>query len=218
MKSFVRTYDIIVIGAGHAGCEAALAAARMGCRVLLTVIDLDKVAAMPCSPLHRRDGQRPTGQGDRRSGRPNGPHHRPDGHSIPHPEYQKGDRQSSPTRTQNDKSRYHTAMKRVLENTPGLDLKQAMIEQLVVEDGRVVGVVDHTGFSHGCRAVIPGNRNLFQRFGSTSGDRSIKAGRAGEFASYAPARQPAGIGVCHGSHENRHASPFASGNDRFFTL
>ena len=45
-----RTYDIVVIGAGHAGCEAALAAARMGCTVLLVVIDLDKVAAMPCSP------------------------------------------------------------------------------------------------------------------------------------------------------------------------
>ena len=45
-----KKYDIIVVGAGHAGCEAALAAARMGCSVLLTAIDLDKLAAMPCSP------------------------------------------------------------------------------------------------------------------------------------------------------------------------
>jgi len=45
-----KTYDVLVIGAGHAGCEAALAAARMGCRVLLLAIDLDKLAAMPCSP------------------------------------------------------------------------------------------------------------------------------------------------------------------------
>jgi len=45
-----KKYDIIVIGAGHAGCEAALSSARMGCSVLLVAIDLDKVAAMPCSP------------------------------------------------------------------------------------------------------------------------------------------------------------------------
>jgi tRNA uridine 5-carboxymethylaminomethyl modification enzyme len=50
MKHSNSKYDIIVVGAGHAGCEAGLAAARMGCRVLLMAIDLDKVAAMPCSP------------------------------------------------------------------------------------------------------------------------------------------------------------------------
>jgi tRNA uridine 5-carboxymethylaminomethyl modification enzyme len=50
MDLYKKTYDIIVIGAGHAGCEAALAAARMGCSTLLVAIDLDKVAVMPCSP------------------------------------------------------------------------------------------------------------------------------------------------------------------------
>ncbi len=50
ISSYTKNYDIIVIGAGHAGCEAALAAARMGCSVLLMAIDLDKLAAMPCSP------------------------------------------------------------------------------------------------------------------------------------------------------------------------
>ena len=48
MAHYNKSYDIIVVGAGHAGCEAALAAARMGCSVLLMAIDLDKVAAMPC--------------------------------------------------------------------------------------------------------------------------------------------------------------------------
>ena len=50
MTFYNNTYDIIVVGAGHAGCEAALAASRMGCSVLLMAIDLDKIAAMPCSP------------------------------------------------------------------------------------------------------------------------------------------------------------------------
>ena len=50
MSTYTKSYDLIVVGGGHAGCEAALAGARMGCRVLLVAIDLDKVAAMPCSP------------------------------------------------------------------------------------------------------------------------------------------------------------------------
>jgi tRNA uridine 5-carboxymethylaminomethyl modification enzyme len=50
MACYPKKYDVIVVGAGHAGCEAALAAARMGCSILLLAIDLDKIAAMPCSP------------------------------------------------------------------------------------------------------------------------------------------------------------------------
>ncbi len=50
MAFYKTKYDVVVVGAGHAGCEAALAAARMGCSVLLMAIDLDKLAAMPCSP------------------------------------------------------------------------------------------------------------------------------------------------------------------------
>jgi len=183
MTSFSRTYDIVVIGAGHAGCEAALAAARMGCRVLLAVIDLDKVAAMPCSPSI---GGMAKGQLVKEIDALGGQMARiTDQTAI---QYRTLNTKKGPavhsTRTQNDKARYHTAMKRVLENTPGLDLKQAMIERLVVENGQIAGVIDYTGFGHGCRAVILAAGTFFSGLVHI-GDRSIKAGRAGEFASYA---------------------------------
>ncbi len=137
MTSFSRTYDIIVIGAGHAGCEAALAGARMGCAVLLVVIDLDKVAAMPCSPSI---GGMAKGQLVKEIDALGGQMARvTDQTAI---QYRTLNTKKGPavhsTRTQNDKARYHAAMKSVLEQTPRLDLKQAMIECLVVEDGQVV--------------------------------------------------------------------------------
>jgi tRNA uridine 5-carboxymethylaminomethyl modification enzyme len=183
MSNFARTYDIVVIGAGHAGCEAALAAARMGCTVLLVVIDLDKVAAMPCSPSI---GGMAKGQLVKEIDALGGEMARiTDATAI---QYRTLNTKKGPavqsTRTQNDKARYHTAMKRVLERTSGLDLKQAMIEQLVVERDRVVGVVDHTGFAYGCRAVVLATGTFLSGLVHI-GDRSIKAGRAGEFASYA---------------------------------
>jgi tRNA uridine 5-carboxymethylaminomethyl modification enzyme len=183
VTSFSRTYDIIVIGAGHAGCEAALAGARMGCAVLLVVIDLDKVAAMPCSPSI---GGMAKGQLVKEIDALGGQMARvTDQTAI---QYRTLNTKKGPavhsTRTQNDKARYHTAMKSVLEQTPRLDLKQAMIECLVVEDGQVVGVTDHTGFGYGCRAVSLAT-GTFLSGRVHIGDRSIKAGRAGEFASYA---------------------------------
>ncbi|UCD77960.1 MAG: tRNA uridine-5-carboxymethylaminomethyl(34) synthesis enzyme MnmG, partial [Desulfobacterales bacterium] len=87
------------------------------------------------------------------------------------------------SRTQNDKIRYHMAMKAVVESQPGLDLKQALVERLIVEDNRIVGVEDYTGFGYQAAAVILATGTFLSGLVHI-GFNSIKAGRAGEFASY----------------------------------
>jgi tRNA uridine 5-carboxymethylaminomethyl modification enzyme len=179
-------YDIIVVGAGHAGCEAALAAARMGCRVLLMAIDLDKVAAMPCSPSI---GGMAKGQLVKEIDALGGEMARiTDQTAI---QYRTLNTKKGPavhsSRTQNDKARYHIAMKRVIESQANLDLKQAMVERLVVEANRVVGVEDHTGFGYQAAAVVLATGTFLSGLVHI-GFNSFKAGRAGEFAAYGLAR------------------------------
>ena len=182
MTSNTRKYDIIVVGAGHAGCEAALAAARMGCSVLLLAIDLDKIAAMPCSPSI---GGMAKGQLVREIDALGGEMAKVTDQSAI--QYKTLNTKKGPavqsTRTQNDKKRYHMAMKAVLERQPGLDVKQGLVEHLVIEGNRVAGVADHTGFGYSAPTVILAT-GTFLRGLVHIGFTSIKAGRAGEFASY----------------------------------
>ena len=182
MVFYSKKYDVIVVGAGHAGCEAALAAARMGCQVLLMAIDLDKVAAMPCSPSV---GGMAKGQLVREIDALGGEMAKiTDQTAI---QYRTLNTRKGPavhsTRTQNDKIRYHIAMKAVLERQPNLDLKQAMVERLVVEDGQISGVEDLTGFGYQAPAVILATGTFLSGLVHI-GFKSVKAGRAGEFAAY----------------------------------
>lgn len=187
MTVYGKTYDIIVVGAGHAGCEAALAPARMGLRVLLLAIDLDKVAAMPCSPSI---GGMAKGQLVKEVDALGGEMARiTDRTAISYKvlNTKKGPAVQS-SRTQNDKKRYHMAMKAALEAEPLIDLKQALVESLVVEGGRVVGVVDHTGFAYSAEAVILATGTFLGGLVHI-GYSAIQAGRAGEFAAYGLADQ-----------------------------
>jgi tRNA uridine 5-carboxymethylaminomethyl modification enzyme len=192
MTASAATYDVIVVGAGHAGCEAALAAARMGCRVLLLAIDLDKLAAMPCSPSI---GGMAKGQLVKEIDALGGEMARiTDQTAIQFRTLntRKGAAVHS-SRTQNDKQRYHIAMKRVVEAQLGLDLKQALVERLLLEAGRVVGVEDHTGFRYAAGAVVLAT-GTFLGGRVHIGFRAIPAGRAGEFAAEALAGQLREIG------------------------
>ena len=173
---------MIVVGAGHAGCEAALAASRMGCGVLLFAIDIDKLASMPCSPSI---GGMAKGQLVKEIDALGGEMARIADKTAM--QYKTLNMKKGPavraTRTQNDKNRYHIEMKSVIEKQENLDLKQGLVENLLVEDGVVRGVCDHTGFCYHAEAVVLAVGTFFSgrvHIGMTS----IKAGRAGEFASY----------------------------------
>jgi tRNA uridine 5-carboxymethylaminomethyl modification enzyme len=192
MVVYQKKYDIIVVGAGHAGCEAALAAARMGCSVLLFAIDLDKVASMPCSPSI---GGMAKGQLVKEIDALGGEMAKiTDKTAI---QYRTLNTKKGPavhsSRTQNDKMRYHMAMKAVIEQQPNLDLKQAMVERLVVEGDRIVGVEDQTGFGYQGDAVILSTGTFLSGLVHI-GFNSIKAGRAGEFAAYGIASQLKDLG------------------------
>jgi len=183
MKSYYpKKYDVIVVGAGHAGCEAALATARMGCSVLLMTIDLDGIAKMPCSPSI---GGVAKGQLVKEIDALGGEMAKiTDKTAL---QYRTLNTKKGPavqsSRTQNDKIRYHIAMKEVLEKEPNLEIKQAMVERLVVENRHVAGIEDQTGFVYESRAVILATGTFLKGLVHI-GFTAIKAGRAGEFASY----------------------------------
>jgi len=187
-----KEYDVIVVGGGHAGCEAALAAARMGCEVLLFAIDIDKLALMPCSPSI---GGMAKGQLVKEIDALGGEMARiADKTAI---QYRTLNTKKGPavhaTRTQNDKNRYHMEMKSVVEGQRNLDLKQGMVDRLLTEDGVVLGVCDQTGFCYRGKTVILAAGTFFSGL-THIGPSTMKAGRAGEFASYSLPENLRGLG------------------------
>ena len=142
-----REYHIIVVGGGHAGCEAALAAARMGCETLLFNISLDAIALMSCNPAI---GGLAKSQLVKEVDALGGQMGRIADQTAVHFRLlnaSKGPAVQS-TRFQCDKQLYRLAMKSVVEKEPRLHLLQGLVERLVVEDGRIRGVIDQTNVFH----------------------------------------------------------------------
>jgi len=150
---FTENYDVIVIGAGHAGVEAGLATARMGCKTLLATINLDMVAFMPCNPSI---GGSAKGIVVREIDALGGEM----GRNIDKTYIQmkmlntgKGPAVRA-LRAQADKADYSRQMKRTVEQQENLTLRQTMIDEILVEEGRVVGVRTATGQSYAAKAVV----------------------------------------------------------------
>ena len=146
-------YDITVVGAGHAGCEAALAAARLGFRTVMFTVSVDSIALMPCNP---NIGGSSKGHLVREVDALGGEM----GKVIDRTFIQSKMLNSSKgpavhsLRAQADKADYSRTMHQVLEGQDNLDIRQMEVTDILAEDGRVTGVQTYSGAIYRCRAVV----------------------------------------------------------------
>src|SRR2546429_9834589 len=153
MFKLTETYDVIVIGSGHAGIEAALASARIGCRTLMLTQNLDTIGQMSCNPAI---GGLAKGQIVREIdalGGAMGLNADATGIQFRMLNRSKGPSVRAP-RAQCDKKAYQFRMKAILELTDNLDLKQATVSRVIVEGGIVCGVETDIGMSLRARSVV----------------------------------------------------------------
>lgn len=189
---YTKRYDVIVVGAGHAGCEAALASARMGCSTLLITQNLDTIAYMPCNCSI---GGPAKGHVVREIDALGGQMALTTDATLTHIRMLNTGKGPAvrALRAQCDKKLYHLYMKRVLENQKNLDLKQASVVGLLVEDGRVYGVETKTGIQYLSQCVIL-TTGTFLRGLIHLGEVQWQAGRAGEAPSIEPAKTLEALG------------------------
>jgi tRNA uridine 5-carboxymethylaminomethyl modification enzyme len=176
-----KTYDIIVVGAGHAGCEAALASARLGLSTCILTMNIDTIAQMSCNPAI---GGVAKGHLVREIDALGGEMAKiTDKAGI---QFRMLNKSKGPAvwslRSQSDRVTYRLKMRQSLELQERLDIKQATVEEILVEDGMVSGVRTSLGIVFGARAVIV-TTGTFLKGLMHVGQESFAAGRAGEFPS-----------------------------------
>lgn len=199
MEYLAGKYDVVVVGAGHAGCEAGLAAARMGCRTLVLTLNMDNVALMPCNPAV---GGPAKGQLVREVDALGGEIGlNTDRHSI---QMRLLNTAKGPAvhalRAQADKKCYQAGMKQVLESQDGLDLKQALVERLLAAKGKICGVVTSTGAVFEARAVVL-TTGTYLKGRIIIGDLCFPGGPNGQFPSVALSDSMAGLGLSLGRYK-----------------
>lgn len=147
------SYDVIVIGAGHAGCEAALAAARMGCQTLMVTLNIDTIAQMPCNPSIGGPAKAQVVREIDALGGEMGINIDKSNIQIRIINTGKGPAVQA-LRAQADKQEYHLEMVKTLQNQSGLDILMAEIQAIEAQHGKISAVVTKTGARFFCRAVV----------------------------------------------------------------
>src|SRR3990172_8340759 len=175
-----KIFDVIVVGAGHAGIEACLATSRMGCDTLMLTLNLDHIGQMSCNPAIGGIGK---GQLVKEIDALGGEMARAideTGIQVRMLNTRKGPAVRA-SRAQADKALYRQRMKRVLENCPNLALRQGSVERLLAEGGEAKGVETQIGeIFYGRRGML--TTGTFLKGLIHVGDRNYSAGRAGDFA------------------------------------
>ena len=174
-------YDVIVVGAGHAGIEAALAAARIGASTLMLTLNLDHIGQMSCNPAIGGIGKGHLVREIDALGGEMGLAIDETGIQFRFLNTRKGPAVRA-RRAQADKAAYRSRSKRVLEATPNLQIRQASVERLIVEDGAVRGVESQIGEVFAAPAVIL-TTGTFLKGLVHVGLKNYSAGRAGDFAA-----------------------------------